>query len=96
MNLGERIKKTRWRAGLSQREVAKKSHITVSFLSQLENNKAAPSLKSLQNISRALGIGISQLLSEDISYPRTIKVVKKNSNEKIILHDGESLSLRLG
>ena len=95
MNLGKRIKKARFRAGLSQKEVAQKSGVSVSFLSQVEKGKVSPSLKSLQNIVQALDIKVNQLLDEDTSASRKIKVIKKNTNEKIILENGESLGFYL-
>ncbi len=95
MNLGKRIKNARFKAGLTQKEVAQKSGVTASFLSQLEKSKAVPSLKSLQNIAQSLDIRVSQLLYEDVSSLKRIKVLKKNTNEIIILESGESLKFCL-
>ena len=94
MTLGERIKKTRLQEGLSQREIAGKSGITISFLSQVEKDKAAPSLKSLRNIAQALGIKVARLFDEDASIFKRIKIIKKGTDEKIILEDGESVTFR--
>jgi transcriptional regulator with XRE-family HTH domain len=95
MNLGEKIKKIRCEGGLTQKEVAKKSGITVSFLSQVEKNKATPSLKSLHNIAQALGIRIDYLFSEDVHNHKIGKIIKKSTNEELILENGESLSFYL-
>jgi transcriptional regulator with XRE-family HTH domain len=95
LNLGEKIKKRRIAAGLSQKEVAQRSQITVSFLSQLEREKAFPSLKSLINISHALGIRVNQLLDEEIRAAKKIIVTKRNTSEGFVLEDGEGLSFRL-
>jgi transcriptional regulator with XRE-family HTH domain len=95
LNLGEKIKKRRIAAGLSQKEVAQRSQITVSFLSQLEREKALPSLKSLINISHALGLKVNQLLDEEIRAAKKIIVTKRNTSEGFVLEDGEGLSFRL-
>ena len=95
LNLGEKIKKLRIASGLSQKEVAQRSEITVSFLSQLERDKATPSLKSLINISHALGVKVNQLLNEEIRGAKKIIVTKRNTNEGFVLEDGEGLSFRL-
>jgi transcriptional regulator with XRE-family HTH domain len=95
LNLGEKIKKRRIAAGLSQKEVAQRSQITVSFLSQLEREKALPSLKSLINISHALGVKVNQLLDEEIRAAKKIIVTKRNTSEGFVLEDGEGLSFRL-
>ena len=93
MNLGNKIRQTRLRAGLSQKEVAKKSGITISFLSQVERDIAAPSLKSLRNIAQAIGTRVSYLLDEDTISSKRIELVKKNTKEKIILESGDSIYL---
>jgi len=95
MTLGERIRKARLQAGLSQREIARKSGITVSFLSQVEKNKSTPSLKSLQSIAQALDMKVNLLLGEDSHGYKRIQIVRKGTNEKIILENGESISLHL-
>ena len=91
MSLGDRIRQTRCRAGLSQKEVAKKSGITVSFLSQVERGIASPSIKSLKNIALAIGTNISHLLDEHLAVPKRIELVKKDTNEKIMLESGDSI-----
>ena len=42
--IGQRIKELRTQRGLTLEEVAEKSGCTPGFLSQLERNKAAPSI----------------------------------------------------
>jgi transcriptional regulator with XRE-family HTH domain len=95
MSLGSRIKQLRCRVGLSQKEVAKKSDITVSFLSQVERDIATPSLKSLRNIALTIGARVSYLLGEDTTTSKKIELVKKNTNERLVLGNGDSIYLKI-
>jgi YesN/AraC family two-component response regulator/DNA-binding Xre family transcriptional regulator len=90
ITLGDRIKKIRLHLAVNQREIAKKSNITVSFLSQVEKNKAIPSLKSLKNIADALGVKISKLLNEEALQLNKVAIINKSTNEKIVLENGDS------
>jgi transcriptional regulator with XRE-family HTH domain len=92
MSLGSRIRQVRSLSGLSQKDVASKSGITVSFLSQVERDITLPSLKSLINIARALDIKINQLFEEEAISTKRIEIFSKNSKEKIVLEDGGSIS----
>ncbi|MCS6906398.1 MAG: XRE family transcriptional regulator [Anaerolineales bacterium] len=62
--LGEKLRKRRKELNFTLRDLAKKTDLTAAFLSQLENNKSEPSLKSLQRIADALCIPIMYFLSE--------------------------------
>ncbi|MDV6035418.1 helix-turn-helix transcriptional regulator [Bacillus sp. SM-B1] len=62
--LGEKIKSLRKEKKLTQTELAG-SELTKSMLSQIENGKATPSMKTLQYIAEKLGCETSFLLEED-------------------------------
>ena len=62
--LGEKIKALRKEKKLTQTELAG-SEQTKSMLSQIENGKATPSMKTLQYIAEKLGCETSFLLEED-------------------------------
>ena len=47
-SIGERIKKSRNEKGLSLRELASKVDLSASFLSQIEQGKASPSIENLK------------------------------------------------
>lgn len=61
------IQKRRLELGLSLREVARRTNLTASFLSQIENKKANPSLDSLRRLSEVLGVSILDLLPQQES-----------------------------
>jgi transcriptional regulator with XRE-family HTH domain len=62
--VGLRIKEKRQEEGISIRELARRSNLTASFISQVENGKANVSLDSLRRITKALGVQILYFLSE--------------------------------
>lgn len=61
MNLGEKLKKIRTEKKLSLENLAKKTDLTRSFLSQVEKNKTSPSLSSLIKITGSLGVNVGDL-----------------------------------
>ncbi|GHF89904.1 helix-turn-helix domain-containing protein [Thalassotalea marina] len=54
MKLGEKIKQLRQQADLTQPELAQKAGIEQSYLSKLENDKAAPSFDVISKVAQAL------------------------------------------
>lgn len=54
--LGEEIRQRRRALGLTQTHVAERAGLTTGFISQVERGQAAPSLSSLNAISRVLGM----------------------------------------
>lgn len=58
MNLGKAIKILRDKNGINQNQFSKKITITQQQLSLIENNHVWPSLKSLETISKALGVPV--------------------------------------
>lgn len=62
--ISARLKKKRVNAGLSIRELARRTGLTASFISQVENEKANVSLDSLRRISEVLGVQMLYFLSD--------------------------------
>jgi len=58
-NLGERIRSLRAEAGMSVRALASASEFSPSFISQVENGQASPSIASLERIAAALGVTLA-------------------------------------
>ncbi|HMD90288.1 MAG TPA: XRE family transcriptional regulator [Anaerolineaceae bacterium] len=71
--IGLRIKEKRREEGLSIRELARRTNLTASFISQVENGKANVSLDSLRRITKALGVQILYFLSEAAPQSETNK-----------------------
>lgn len=64
MTLGEKLKKARLDRGLTQTQVCG-THITRNMLSQLENDSASPSVRTLEHLADALGVSMGWLLEQD-------------------------------
>lgn len=69
MNLGNTIKRVRKKKNIKQIELSNKCNISLTYLSQIENNKKEPALSTLREISNYLNIPLPILffisLSED-------------------------------
>ncbi|MGL4970953.1 MAG: helix-turn-helix domain-containing protein, partial [Cetobacterium sp.] len=72
MSIGERIKKSRNEKGLSLRELATMVELSASFLSQIEQGKASPSIENLKKIANSLDVRVSYLIEDE--------EIKKNSD----------------
>ena len=81
-SIGERIKKSRNEKGLSLRELASKVDLSASFLSQIEQGKASPSIENLKKIATSLDVKVSYLI-EDEEETRNMEVVKKDERKYI-------------
>ena len=65
MTIGERINKKRNEKGFSLRELAGKVDLSASFLSQIEQGKASPSIENLKKIANYLEVKVSYLIEEE-------------------------------
>ncbi|MCF2626127.1 cupin domain-containing protein [Fusobacterium perfoetens] len=65
MTIGERIKKKRNEKDFSLRELAAKVDLSASFLSQIEQGKASPSIENLKKIANYLEVKVSYLIEEE-------------------------------
>ena len=66
MTLGQKLRQARIRAGLTQQQAAG-DHITRNMLSQLENDLARPSMKTLEYLAATLGVTAGWLLADEAS-----------------------------
>jgi transcriptional regulator with XRE-family HTH domain len=64
-DLGLRIRAYRQMRKLTLRQVAERSEVSVSFLSQLERGTSGASIPTLRSIAEALGLSLSDLFSAE-------------------------------
>jgi transcriptional regulator with XRE-family HTH domain len=76
--VGARLRAAREDIGLSIRQLAEKTGLTNSFISQLERNRAAASLNSLVRICDVLGIRLSTLFE-----PPRVWIVRRDDRTKV-------------
>ena len=63
LNLATSIRSLRLRNGLSQRQLALRMAVPRTYVSKIENQKATPTLSSLDRLARALEVTVPDLLS---------------------------------
>jgi transcriptional regulator with XRE-family HTH domain len=63
LNLAASIRSLRLRNGLSQRQLAARMAVPRTYVSKIENEKATPTLSSLERLARALEVSVPELLS---------------------------------
>lgn len=59
-NLGEAVRRLRERQNMSLRTLAERANFSPSFLCQVENGQASPSIASTERIALALGVTLGQ------------------------------------
>src|SRR3954454_8122920 len=67
------IRALRLRSGLSQRQLAMRMKVPRTYVSKIENEKATPTLSSLQRLANALEVSVPELLSGGCTREREIR-----------------------
>jgi transcriptional regulator with XRE-family HTH domain len=62
--VGAQVRFLRTQLGVTSRELAKLSRMSVSALSKIENGRISPSLQALSSLARALNVPIATLFSD--------------------------------
>src|SRR6266852_766247 len=62
LNLSKSVRSLRLRNGLSQRQLALRMSVPRTYVSKVENEKATPTLSSLERLARALEVSVPDLL----------------------------------
>jgi transcriptional regulator with XRE-family HTH domain len=75
MNVGKRLNEVRKKAGLSQRELAKRVGVTNSTISMIEKNNVSPSVSSLQKILSGMSMTLLEFFEaedNDVYIPQIV------------------------
>jgi len=80
-SLGERLKILRLRKGFTQKQLADKSGLTQSTISNLEKETKDPSIFTLEKIAKALDINLLELFLIEGVYTFDLNFLKKNYNK---------------
>ncbi|HLF27342.1 MAG TPA: cupin domain-containing protein [Anaerolineae bacterium] len=94
LNIGEKLRAARKSARISLRELADKAEMSASMLSQVENGKAFPSVRSLYSIAAALSLPVDYFFpAEDgrASAPATLSgaLTASELREATLTHTAE-------
>jgi transcriptional regulator with XRE-family HTH domain len=73
VELGERLRAIRQLRRRTLKEIASAAGISESFLSQLERGRTNATIATLQRLSTALGIEVSDLFATDAARPRVLR-----------------------
>ena len=85
-NLGPSVRRLREAQQLSLRTLAERTGFSASFLSQVENGQASPSISSMERIATALGVSLGEFFQSAVINP--LPVVRAGA--RAILHSGWS------
>jgi len=88
MNLGALIRRHRKHQKLTLKAVAQKAGISEGFLSQVENSVHSPSVDTLVNICKALGINAGDLLNQVENHEKISVIRKDQWDEMDLPHTG--------
>lgn len=73
-NLGEAVRTLRERQQISLRTLAERTGFSASFMSQVENGQASPSISSMERIAAALGVTLGQFFhAAESSAPAVVR-----------------------
>jgi HTH-type transcriptional regulator, competence development regulator len=80
MTLGQRIRGLRKQKSLTQRQLAELAGIDFSYLSKIESGKLehTPSVRTLQDIARALGVDELELMELADKLPSVLEPIARN------------------
>jgi len=72
------IRTLRIRAGLSQRQLAMRMNVPRTYVSKIENEKACPTLGSLERLAAALRVRVRDLLSPGLTREDEIRALAQD------------------
>ncbi len=75
--VGRQVRRWRTERGVTLARVAERSGLTVGYLSQIENDKASPSLAVLGQLADALDVSPAWFLMDDVPPPRVVRKAER-------------------
>jgi transcriptional regulator with XRE-family HTH domain len=90
----ERLRELRRASGLTQAQLARKAHVTETYVSKLEKAQIAPGVDLIARLSRALNCTISDLLPSSPPEPEALREQARQQFEAVLrTADRENLQL---
>jgi transcriptional regulator with XRE-family HTH domain len=77
--VGAQIRRLRRERSLTLAEVADRSGLNIGYLSQIENDKASPSLETLAALAAAIDVPITWFLADTAAPPRVVRAADRRS-----------------
>ena len=66
LSIGQKVAKWRKEKGLTLQQLAGKVHLTAAFISQIEHDKASPSIATLKTIAHALDTKVIDFFADEL------------------------------
>ena len=79
--VGREVRRWRQARGLTLAQVGERSGLNIGYLSQIENDKAVPSLEALATIAQALDVPPAWLLLDSSTPPRVVRAADRPRSE---------------
>ncbi|HET7234822.1 MAG TPA: cupin domain-containing protein [Actinomycetota bacterium] len=93
--IGHRLREERIRAGISQRELARRLGLSASLISQLEGGQSRPSVGTLYSIVTELGVSLDRIIrGTDFAEPADPEG-GRSSDRSPVVHPGERATIDL-
>jgi transcriptional regulator with XRE-family HTH domain len=90
--LGQRIRRLRKERSLSLKDLAERTNLSVSFLSQIERGTSSASLRVLMPIANALSVALSSLFEDFERAGRVESIVQRREERRKLAFRGTSVS----
>ncbi|MGB7859447.1 MAG: helix-turn-helix domain-containing protein [Acidimicrobiia bacterium] len=87
--IGDRLKEERTRAGISQRELARRLGLSASLISQLESGLSKPSVGTLYAIVTELGVSLDKIIKGDDSADNVMPLKDGSAPPSFVVHPGQ-------
>jgi len=81
IQVGRETRRWRLTRALTLAQVSEKSGLNIGYLSQIENDKATPSLEALSAIASALDVPPAWLLLDSSTPPRVVRLAERPTTE---------------
>ena len=94
-SLGPMIRRTRKRGQLTLQQLADRSGLSVSYISQIERNLLTPTVGSLKRIATALDIPAGQLMFAEAGSTKSMVAVLRKGHRKHVGFPQSSISYEL-
>jgi transcriptional regulator with XRE-family HTH domain len=95
--IGDRLREERTRAGISQRELARRLGLSASLISQLESGQSKPSVGTLYAIVTELNLSLDRVIrGEDFSADSVVETKKETPNPLVHPEERHVIELASG
>jgi len=93
LSIGQNVAKRRKEKGLTLQQLAGKVHLTAAFISQIEHDKASPSIATLKTIAHALDAKVIDFFADELLQDPVVTTPKQWS--RVLIPGWQSDTKRL-